>query len=51
MRNSETGVWEWTMWVVRAIYNPRRPGWDYVVKDANGDVYDLWVEETRLRAA
>lgn len=51
MKDSETGIWKWTMWVVRARYNTHRAGWDYTVKDANGDEYDQPVEETKLRAA
>ena len=51
MRKSETEPFEFIMFVVRYEYNYERQGWDYQLKDEDGNEYPGLVKETNTKKA
>ncbi|KAL8683116.1 MAG: hypothetical protein Q9186_000930 [Xanthomendoza sp. 1 TL-2023] len=53
MKNPDTGIFEWFMSVVEALYDANKPGWEYQVKDNLNKLYKegTWVAEKELDPA
>lgn len=53
MKNPQTEVYEWFMYVVDQKYIASEQCWEYQVKDTNGNIYKSgeWVSEKRLKDA
>lgn len=51
MRKSETDFFEFIMFVVRYEYNYERQGWDYQLKDEDGNEHPGLVKETNTKKA
>ncbi|KAL8920451.1 MAG: hypothetical protein Q9172_004498 [Xanthocarpia lactea] len=50
MKNPDTGVFEWLMYVVEKQYDNNKPGWEYKVKTPKNEMYKqgAWVSEKEL---
>ncbi|KAL8732196.1 MAG: hypothetical protein Q9166_002943 [cf. Caloplaca sp. 2 TL-2023] len=50
MKNPDTGIFEWVMYVVEKQYDSNKPGWEYKVKDAQNVIYKegAWVSQKEL---
>ncbi|KAL8862604.1 MAG: hypothetical protein Q9178_001102 [Gyalolechia marmorata] len=50
MKNPDSGVFEWLMYVVEKQYDNNKPGWEYKVKTPKNELYKqgAWVSEKEL---
>ncbi|CAF9915628.1 MAG: hypothetical protein HETSPECPRED_002541 [Heterodermia speciosa] len=51
MRNSETELFEFNMFVDSWRYNEERGGWDYKLRNEAGQEWENWVKETDTKIA
>ncbi|KAL8638111.1 MAG: hypothetical protein Q9226_009035 [Calogaya cf. arnoldii] len=53
MKNPDTGLFVWVMYVVEMRYNDKKPGWEYRLKDTKDTLYQqgTWVSEKKLEDA
>ena len=53
MKNPDTGLFAWIMYVVEKRYDDKKPGWEYKLKDTKDALYQqgAWVSEKELNEA
>ena len=51
MRKSETELFEFNMFVNSWRYNEERGGWDYKLRNEEGQEWENWVKETDTKIA